>query len=124
MIGKILSWLSGGAIDAIGKQLIHAYEIKVSAKNDQQRIEADKRIAELSAQQAVLIAEQGNWLTRWIRPAFALPFVIYINKVIVWDMVLGWGSTPPLSSQMAQLLTVIAGAYFLTRPVEKWIKKR
>ena len=124
MIGKILSWLSGGAIEAIGKQLTHAYEIKVSAQNDKQRIEADKRIAELSAQQAILIAEQGNWLTRWIRPAFALPFVIYINKVIVWDMVLGWGSTPPLSSQMAQLLTVIAGAYFLTRPVEKWIKKR
>jgi hypothetical protein len=124
MISKILSWLSGGAINAIGKQLIHAYEIKVSAQNDQQRIEADMRIAELSAQQAVLIAEQGNWLTRWIRPAFALPFVIYINKVIVWDMVLGWGTTPPLSIQMAQLLTVIAGAYFFTRPLEKWIKKR
>ena len=124
MIGKILSWLTGGAIEAIGKQLTHAYELKLVADTDAKKLDAEQRIETLKAQQAVLIAEQGNWVTRWIRPAFALPFVIYINKVIVWDMVLGLGSTPPLSNQMAQLLTVIAGAYFLTRPVEKWIKKR
>ena len=116
---KILSWLTGGAINAVGKQLIHAYEIKLSAQNDTQRIEADKRIAELTAQHAVLVAEQSNWITRWIRPAFAGLFFIYLAKVIVWDKVLGLGATDPLGGFLEEIMMVIIGAYFLTRPFEK-----
>jgi len=119
MIGTILSWLTGGGIAAIGKQINHAYELKLNAKNNSERIDADKRIAELQARQAVLIAEQGSWMTRWIRPAFAAPFVIYDFKIIVWDKVLKLGTTDPLTPEFWQLQMIVFGAYFLTRPLEK-----
>lgn len=119
VIGTILSWLTGGGIAAIGKQLNKAYELKLNAKNDAERIEADKQIAQLEARQAVLIAEQGSWMTRWIRPALAMPFAIFIWKVVVWDTVLGWGTTPHLSENMYWVMGAIISAYFLTRPFEK-----
>lgn len=119
MVGRILSWLVGGGIAAIGKELNQAYQARLSAKNDQERIEAEKLIAQLEARQGVLIAEQGSWMTRWIRPAFAFPFIIYNFKIVVWDKVLGWGVTDPLTEQFWQLQMIIFGAYFLTRPFER-----
>jgi hypothetical protein len=119
MIGTILSWLGSSGIAAIGKELNRAYEMKLQAKNDSERIEADKLISQLNARQQVLIAEQGNWMTRWIRPAFALPFVIYDFKVIVWDKVLKLGTTDPISPEFWQLQMIVFGAYFLTRGIER-----
>lgn len=58
--------------------------------------------AEIAARKSaneVLIAEQGVWYTRIIRPLLATPVVIYIWKILVWDKVLGsitHGSTDPI----------------------------
>lgn len=119
MIAKLLSWLAGGGIAAIGKELNRAYELKLAAKNDAERIEADKQIAQLQARQAVLIAEQGSWMTRWIRPALALPVVVIMGKLFIWDKALGWGTTDALSADMWHYIWIVSGAYFLTRPLEK-----
>jgi hypothetical protein len=54
-----------------------------------------------------------------IRPLFALPFIIYNFKVIVYDKVLGLGITDDLSASYWQLQMVVFGAYFLTRGFEK-----
>lgn len=123
MFAKLLGWLAGGGIAAIGKQVNRAIEIREQAKNDQARIEADKHLAEILAQQRILLAEQGHWLTRWIRPGFVFPFVIYDAKIILWDRVFGWGSTDPLSPELFQLQMIVFGAYFLTRPIEKAFRK-
>lgn len=118
-ISKLFQWLSGGALNAIGGQLNQAYQARLNAQNDTERIDADQRIATLNAQQSVLIAEQGSKMTCWIRPAFALPFVIYNCKIIIWDKVLNQGATDPLSPEFWQLQMIVFGAYFLTRPFEK-----
>ena len=57
--------------------------------------------------------------TRWIRPLFALPFIIYNLKVVVWDKVLGLGTTDVLSDQYWQLQMIVFGAYFITRGLGK-----
>lgn len=119
MIGKILSWLVGGGIAAIGEQLNKAYQAKLTAQTDQAKLEAEQNITSLEAQRAILLAEQGSWETRWIRPAFALPFVLYNGKLIIWDKMLGLGTTDALSAELIQMQTVVVGAYFLARPVEK-----
>lgn len=124
MITTVLSWFSSGAINAIGEQITKAYQSKLSAQNDEARIAAEQEIARLEAQQAVLISEQGNLITRWIRPAFALPFVIYNFKIVVWDKVFGFGATDALPEQYWQLQMIIFGAYFLTRPFEKRYLRR
>jgi hypothetical protein len=119
MITTVLSWFSSGAINAIGRQITKAYQSKLLAQNDEARIAAEQEIARLEAQQAVLISEQGNLVTRWIRPAFTLPFVIYNFKIVVLDKVFGFGATDGLPEQYWQLQMIIFGAYFLTRPFEK-----
>ena len=118
MFGAILGWLTSGGIAAIGKQLNDAYARKLAAQTDQAKLDAERDIATLEARQAVLIAEQGSWRTAWIRPGFALPFVIYNAKVVVWDKVLGLGVTDALSPEFAQMEAVLIGAYFLGRSIE------
>lgn len=119
MFSTFLAWLAGGGIAAIGKELNRAYEAKLNAKNDSERIEADKQIAQLQARQAVLIAEQGSWLTRWIRPALAFPVVFIMGKLFIWDKALGLGTTDGLSDNMWTYIWIVVGFYFLTRPFEK-----
>ncbi len=119
MIGFILKFLAGGGLSAITGDLRKAYEARLAAQNDAERITAEQNIAQLEARQAVLIAEQGRWLTAWIRPGIAAPFVVYLWKLVIWDKVLGWGATDDLSPALWQVMMVIIGAYFLTRPFER-----
>ncbi len=100
-------------------ELIFAKTKQANATTDQQRIEADVAIVQLEAQQQLLIAEQATRATRWIRPLFALPFIIYNLKVVVWDKVLGLGTTDVLSDQYWQLQMIVFGAYFITRGLGK-----
>lgn len=117
----MLKWLN--PLGLIADKLTEAYTARQRALTDRDRIAADVSITQLEARQAVLIAEQASSLTRWIRPALAAPVAIYIWKVVVWDKVLGLGVTDPLDERMWWVFTVIIGAYFLTRPIEKWIRK-
>ena len=103
----------------IAEQLATAYAAKTNAVTEQERIAAQERIDHYQALERVLIAEQGSWMTRWVRPAFALPFVLYIWKIVLWDKVLGWGVTDSLSDNLTTILVTIVGAYFITRPFEK-----
>jgi hypothetical protein len=123
VIASILGWLTSGGIKAIGGELRAAYEARLRAQNDHEKLEAEKEIARLEAQQAILLAEQGRWLTAWVRPAIALPFVLYLWKLIVYDKVLGWGATDDLSPQLWQMMTVVVTAYFLARPIEKVFRR-
>lgn len=110
-------------IKAVGEQLTRAYELKLNAQNDSQRIQAEKLIANLEAHQNILIAEQGSWMTRWIRPALAAPVVVYVWKLIVWDTVLGWGVTPDPGQFINWYVLTVTTAYFLTRPIEKAFRR-
>ena len=118
MIGVILSWLTGGGIKAIGEQLRGAYEAKLKATNDHEKLQAEETIARLEAQQSILLAEQGRWLTAWVRPAIAAPFVVFLWKIIIWDKVLGYGATDNLSPELWEMMKWVISAYILTRPIE------
>lgn len=117
MLSFLLSLIN--PIGKIAESIAEAKIKSLDAKTEQGRIKADVVVNQLEARQAVLIAEQGSWVTRWIRPAFALPFIIYNFKVVVWDKVLDMGTTDDLSSSYWQLQMIVFGAYFLTRGLEK-----
>lgn len=118
----LLKFIPGGFLNPILKHL----EAKEKSENTRHRINASVAIenikaekARWSAQRDIIIAEQQHWFTRWVRPVWAFPFVVYTFKVVIWDMMLQWGSTPPLGDQMYNLMYVIAGAFFLGRSGEK-----
>lgn len=117
LIGGLLGIVP--AITRIGEEIAKAQVEKAKALTDQERIKADERIKTLEMQRDILVAEQANASTRWVRPAFAFPFVIYIWKLILWDKVFGWGTTDALSDNLTEIMMIVIGAYFLTRPFEK-----
>ena len=104
----------------IADKIADAWAAKQVALTDRDRIAADERIKTLEAQRDVLVSETAaGGFQSWIRPGFAIPFVIYNAKLVIWDKVLGWGSTDPLSDELFQIEMIVIGSYFLSRSAEK-----
>jgi hypothetical protein len=120
------TWVANLVGGPIVSGLINAYKAKLDAANTQDRIAADLAAKEIEAEiearkqaTALLIAEQGRWYTAIIRPLLAFPIVIYLWKVIVWDKVLGLGSTDPIIGMVADWAGIIVTAYVGGRTIEK-----
>jgi hypothetical protein len=118
-LGPILNFFANKSIGVITGQLKDAYRMKLEAETSEKKLEADTYIAHLQAQQEVLLTEQGRWLTAWIRPAMALPVVLYMWKLIIWDTLLQWGVTQNPGEFVNWMVVTVIGAYMLTRPFEK-----
>lgn len=121
-----LSWLGNLLGGPFAKAAVDAYGKKLAAGNTSERIAADLAGRELAVEQRegelatqVVLAEQGRWYTALPRPLFAFAFVIYVWKVVVWDKVLGLGSTDALSPELSQWALIILTAYFGGRSLEK-----
>ncbi len=126
MFTGILTWLFSSGLSSIGKIGVDLYKEKLGAENNTETLVAGLAARELAVQQReaevasnIVIAEQGNWATRWVRPAWAGPYVIWTYKVIVWDMVLSLGTTPEIKGFAANLGVTIAASYFGGRSIEK-----
>lgn len=127
MFSKILGkLLSSAVVQPLVSGAIDAYKSKLAAGNDRDRmaadlaakeLEVDRKRSELNTQ--LLIAEQGRWYTAIIRPLLALPVVIYLWKVIVWDKVLGLGVTDPITGDVGQWVGAIITTYVGGRTIEK-----
>lgn len=118
-LGAIARFFASKSFGAITEQLKDAYRMKLEAQTNEAKLEADTYIAHLQAQQQVLLAEQGRWLTAWIRPALAFPVVVYIWKLIIWDTILQWGVTQNPGEFINWVVVTVIGAYMLARPFEK-----
>ena len=108
-----LTWLANIGIGTIATKIAAAYEARQTAKTDIEAIAADERIKALQARRDVMIAESGSMINAIIRAMLALPVALYFGKLYLWDKVLGWGVTDPLSPMLQQVAMVIIGFYFL-----------
>ena len=126
MLATLLGWLGNLLGGPFARAAVDAYRAKLTAENTSETIAADLAARELSVEQRerelatqVVLAEQGRWYTALPRPLFAFAFVIYAWKVVVIDKVLGWGSTDPLSGDVAQWAMIVLTAYFGGSSMEK-----
>jgi hypothetical protein len=120
------SWLASLIGGPVVTGLINAYKARLDAANTRDRIAADLAAKEIEADidarrqaTALLIAEQGRWYTAIVRPLLAAPVIIYLWKVIVWDKVLGLGTTDPLGGAVAEWAGLIVTTYVGGRTVEE-----
>lgn len=111
MLGILLGLIN--PIASITGKIADARVEMAKAETDQERIHAQERVNTLEARKAVLIAESGSRINALIRAGFALPFVIYNAKLVLWDKVLGLGSTDGLSAELFQVELACIGFYFL-----------
>ncbi len=126
MFATILGWLGNLLGGPFAKAAVDAYRAKLTSENTSEKIAADLAAREFGLEQRerelatqVVIAEEGRWFTALPRPLFAFAFVIYIWKVVVWDRVLGLGSTAALTGDVAQWAMIVLTAYFGGRSIEK-----
>jgi hypothetical protein len=122
MWGAIFGFLGGPVISG----LISAYKARLATINTQDQMALDLLQKEIEADIAaraeatkLLIAEQGHWYTAMIRPLFALPFIIFALKVVVWDKVLGLGVTDALDTHFWSVFQTIVVSYFGASVVER-----
>lgn len=118
VIGAILGPIINGLLTAQKQKLdaVGSHEA-VTVDLAKRTFELDQKEAEVNA--SVVIAEQGNWITRSVRPMFALPFIIFCWKVVVWDKVLGLGTTDPLDPKMWGVFMAVVIAYMGGRSAER-----
>lgn len=129
MFATVLGWLGNLLGGPFAKAAVDAYRAKLTAENTSEKIAADLAARELGVEQRerelatqAVMAEQGRWFTALPRPLFAFAFVIYVWKVVVWDRVLGLGSTAALTGDVAQWAMIVLTAYFGGRSIEKVAK--
>ncbi|MCL4743828.1 MAG: hypothetical protein KJZ83_00285 [Burkholderiaceae bacterium] len=122
VVGWVLSFLSGGFVNKVLGILTKVMDNQTAREQLRTQITIEAIRAEVAAQQAgrdIVIAEQGRWYTAIIRPLLALPVIIYLWKVIVWDIVLGLGTTDPVRGIVAEWAGVIVTTYVGGRSIEK-----
>lgn len=122
VIGAILGPIINGLLTMQKQKLdaVGSHEARL-AEMAQREMSLEGQERELQAK--MVIAEQGNVITRSVRPLFALPFLIYTFKVVVWDKVLGWGVTDPLDPKMWGVFMAVVVAYMGGRVVETGTSK-
>ncbi len=120
------AWLANLLAGPIIGKVIEGYKAKLAAGDNRDRMAADLAAKELAVdaraselRTQLLIAEQGRWYTAIIRPLFALPLIVYFWKILIWDKVLGWGSTDALTGMIGEWAGLIILTYFGGRTVEK-----
>lgn len=128
-MSALITWLTNLITGPIVNAALKAYQSKLDAagSTEARKVELareamalDRREAELN--NALLIAEQGNWFTRSIRPLLALPVVILLFKVLVYDKALGeWtgGRTDALDPNLWGVVMAVVIAYMGGRSLEK-----
>jgi hypothetical protein len=126
MFATLLGWLGNLLGGPFAKAAVDAYRAKLSADNTSEKVAAGLAARELAVEQRereveaqIIVAEQGRWYTALPRPLFAAAFILYTWKVVVWDRVLGLGTTPPLSGDVGQWAMIVLTAYFGGRSLEK-----
>ena len=119
-------WLASFLTAPIINGFLDAYKAKLDSQNTQGAQAAEVARAALLAEvdarksaNAIILAEQGRWYTAVIRPLLALPVIIYLWKVIVWDKVLGWGTTDVIAGDVGVWAGTIVTTYVGGRSLEK-----
>jgi len=129
MLSAFLGWLGNLLGGPFARAAVDAYRAKLAAENNSEKIAADLAARESAVEQreselsnAMVLAEQGRWYTAVPRPLFAIAFIIYVWKVVVWDKVLGLGATDALTGDVSQWATIVLTAYFGGRSLEKIVR--
>lgn len=117
MLGFLLGLIN--PLGRITEQLAAAYVQRSNAQTEQQRIAAEERISTLEARKSVILQAQSDPMERWVRIGFALPFILYLWKLVIWDKLLGWGATDDLSADLWAISYIVLGGYFVDTVVRR-----
>ncbi len=122
LVSVALKLASSGLIDKV----LNALKAQADNATEREKITAEVAIeqirAELGRRQAqrdVLLAEQGQWLTRLMRPAFAYPLAFFYGAVILDSVVIHAHFVQALPAPIGDWSGWIISAIFLSDSGER-----
>jgi hypothetical protein len=122
MLQAILNWLGGGVVKQFTDPLLAAYQSKLNAQNDADRLAAEQVITRIEAARDIAVAEAGRaWsatsVGRWL---IVIPFGLWWAALWLIQIINPWFglhlivvAVPPEIMEMAKVLVpaiVIADA--------------
>ena len=115
----ILSFIGGPVV----KGLIDGYKAKLAAGNTSEKIASDTASQEQATQQIEIQAQTQYRIAAlgyWYEPDKIMGYAvaIYISKLLIWDKVLGLGTTDPLVGWIEITANLVVGSYFAKRGFE------
>lgn len=123
----LLTWLASFLSGPLLQSGVDAWKAKLQANNDHDKIAADLAGRELIVQQREMelqtqlrTSEIGHpWEPEKL--AFYVTLLFYA-KCVIWDTMLGWGTTPSLKGDVSTWAGMIMAFYFSKRTVENAIR--
>ena len=100
-------------ISRISKAIADARIASTQAATDKERIEQEERISALEARRAVMEREADGKINQIIRALLAVPVIIFLWKVIIWDKVLALGTTDDLSANLWYVTMMVLDFYYV-----------
>jgi len=115
----LISFLGGPVV----KALIDAYGAKLKAENVDAKIAADLAAGEIASQTAetkAVMQYRTAELGYWYEPDKLIGYcvTVYFAKLLVWDKVLGLGTTDALAGFAAITANLVVSFYFAKRGFE------
>lgn len=107
-MGAFFSWLGS----LIAGPLVDAYKARLAAGNEHDRMAADLAAKEIEARRAIVVASLSHWFTALPIVTISMTFALYIAKLVVWDKMLGLGSTDPLTGDLREWANTVIGGMF------------
>jgi hypothetical protein len=122
LLAPLISGVFGSAFSSI----VDGYKAKLVAMNTTDKLAVDLATKEIEAEiearkqatQTILI-EQGRWWTAAPRAIVQWSFALFVAKVVVYDNMLGLGSTDPLNGDVASWAGMVMVTWFGGRTIEK-----
>lgn len=133
MLSIILGFITGlaGPISSVVAKLTDLNIAKVQATTDAEKLHIDAQIDEAHDRVTILQAEAGYRLNAIIRGLLAFGPMVYLDKVFIWDKVVGSFAgytkdiftTDALTSDLWTVVTVVLSFYFVYDMLASWRKK-
>ena len=122
LLAPILSGIFGSAFSS----LVDGYKAKLAATNTTDKLAVDLAVAEIQAEVAaradatrVMTLENGRWFTWMPRAIVQWSFALFVAKCVVWDKLLGLGTTDALNGDVGQWAGMVMVTWFGGRSLEK-----
>lgn len=123
IFSMVLSWLGNLLGGPFAQAAVKAYQAKLASDNSAEKTAADLAARELAVQQREIelqtqyrVAEIG----RWYEPDKLMGYCVaaYFAKLLVWDKMLGLGTTDPLAGFASITANLVVSFYFAKRGIE------
>ena len=122
LLAPLLSSVFGTAFEKI----VEGYKAKLAAGNETDRLAVGLAVEEIKAgisanaeATKIMMLENGRWWTWAPRAIVQWSFGLYVGKCVVYDNLLGLGSTDPLGGDVASWAGMVMAMWFGGRTIEK-----